>query len=212
MIYTSSGHSHYYIGTGMKGAQYTLRLYIKYRTGGLLDNKVTISDTYQCNLGTDWEKAIAKARTYETANCKLIRGRKFALNPYGQSDYDRNSWGKKGSYSKYEFAHKNIMYNVKKEAREAQWAKERAMSTHQGKVGERAEFELYFTGKYDLNDMYGRTMLFFVDKDKNAFKWISSSVYNMEKGKPFKMKGTVKSHDEYRGQKQTVITRCKLVS
>jgi hypothetical protein len=62
----------------------------------------------------------------------------------------------------------------------------------------------------------------FVDNDGNIFKWSTSSNLEytikdqsysqwhiLDKGAIVQLSGKIKAHDEYRGQKQTVLTRCK---
>ena len=34
--------------------------------------------------------------------------------------------------------------------------------------------------------------------------------YDIEEGKTYTIKGTVKEHSEYKGTKQTILTRCKI--
>jgi len=49
----------------------------------------------------------------------------------------------------------------------------------------------------------------FVDDNGNVIVWKTSS--GLEEGKTYNIKGTVKSHDTYKEEKQTYLTRCKLV-
>ena len=48
-----------------------------------------------------------------------------------------------------------------------------------------------------------------VDNEGNNLTWFSSN-NDMEEGKSYKLLGTVKEHKDYKGEKQTVITRCKI--
>jgi hypothetical protein len=48
------------------------------------------------------------------------------------------------------------------------------------------------------------------DDKGNQFKWFASKYSGMEVGKTYKIRGTVKAHDEYQGRKQTALTRCKV--
>ena len=55
----------------------------------------------------------------------------------------------------------------------------------------------------------------FTDDNGNVFKWstnkalLTDDYHSIDEGTRLSLTGTVKSHDEYRGVKQTVITRCK---
>lgn len=49
------------------------------------------------------------------------------------------------------------------------------------------------------------------DEQGNLFTWFTQ-VGEMEQGQEYTIKGTVKKHQEYKGVKETVITRCKVIS
>ena len=56
--------------------------------------------------------------------------------------------------------------------------------------------------------LYGWTHLYkFVTTDDNVLVWYASKGFD---GEPIKITGTVKDHKEYDGEKQTVLTRCKI--
>lgn len=83
-------------------------------------------------------------------------------------------------------------------------------SEHQGEVGKRQEFRLKVTGKRYIDGGYGLTVLhLFEDEGGNRFSWFASSA-DLEEGQVFNIKGTVKIHDQYKGVKRTVLTRCKV--
>ena len=51
----------------------------------------------------------------------------------------------------------------------------------------------------------------FKDVNGNVFVWKTGRGINEEhKGEPLELKGIVKDHSEYDGEKQTVIKNCKL--
>jgi hypothetical protein len=50
----------------------------------------------------------------------------------------------------------------------------------------------------------------FVDADGNILVWKTGSGLGIEAGSKIKLVGTVKDHSEYKGTKQTVLTRCKI--
>lgn len=87
-------------------------------------------------------------------------------------------------------------------------------SEYIGNVGEKldtvavfdheARFETHFT-------YYGETVCILTFKaGDNTIVWKTSSYNALEKGKKYRVRGTVKEHSEYRGDKQTVLTRCKI--
>jgi hypothetical protein len=63
---------------------------------------------------------------------------------------------------------------------------------------------------YNSNTTYIYT---FIDSQANIYTWSTSKQLKEEgvfKGYELKIKGKIKDHKEYRGQKQTVLTRCKV--
>lgn len=101
-------------------------------------------------------------------------------------------------------------------ARDAHRAAEKAAkkpSTHQGKVGEK----LAFTGEVVMvrgcDGHYGTTTIVkLVDDTGNVFTWFASGEKDLARGERYAVKGTVKKHETYNGEPQTVMTRCKLAA
>jgi hypothetical protein len=87
------------------------------------------------------------------------------------------------------------------------------VSEYVGAVGERKSFEgaLEFVTGWDTAYGY-TTLLKFVTDDGAVLVWKASktSISRFDIGKRYTVLGTVKAHTEYRGNKQTQITRCKL--
>lgn len=80
-----------------------------------------------------------------------------------------------------------------------------------GDKGERIEFlgTIKKTFASDYDPLYGSRYMHIIEDDYgNQYKWSSSK--NFEKDILFSIKGTVKEHKEYKGVKQTIITRCVL--
>lgn len=83
-----------------------------------------------------------------------------------------------------------------------------------GQEGERITAKLQsFEHMYTGDSIYGPTYLFkMVDVDGNILNWWTSSWIDLETQQVVEVTGTVKKHEEYRGIKQTVLTRCKTVT
>lgn len=99
-----------------------------------------------------------------------------------------------------------------KAAAEAKRVRESEVSQYQGEVGQKITFtvkEFKCVSAYE--GMYGEmSYLFkFVDNDGNVYMWSTSKDINEELGIDC-ITGTVKKHEEYRGLKQTWVTRCKV--
>lgn len=103
------------------------------------------------------------------------------------------------------------------EAERARIAAERAISQHVGNVGDKIEITATFTrsltierrGFYDWQTFYSY-LNEFVDENGNVFVWFTTACFESKTGDTVKLCGTIKKHDEYKGQKQNVLTRCKV--
>ena len=123
---------------------------------------------------------------------------------------------------------------VAKKIAEEKRAIENAKVEYYGNVGDKFELTLTFDKTFGFETMYGYSYIhLFHDDDGHVFKWCSSNgSYKVEYAKDVKnlaygsgieycdyeighkylIKGSIKSHDEYKGCKQTVITRCKVLN
>ena len=67
-------------------------------------------------------------------------------------------------------------------------------------------YETHFTYRGETNYIHK-----FTDESGNTVVWKTSSFQDFEPGEMYTIKGTVKEHSEYKGDKQTVLTRCKVI-
>jgi hypothetical protein len=105
-------------------------------------------------------------------------------------------------------------------ARRAKWAQERldreaqkALSQHVGtKEGDRVEVVVTIKDKVALESDWGSlTLVKMVTENFGEVAWFTgSNTYDIEIGKQYVCKGTVKAHGDYKGTKQTKMNRCKL--
>ena len=122
---------------------------------------------------------------------------------------------------------------VAKKVAEENRAKENATVEYFGAIGDKFELTLTFDKIFGFETQYGYSyILLFHDDENHRFKWSSSNgnykveyakdVENLaygsgveycdyEVGHKYLIKGSIKAHDEYKGCKQTVITRCKVL-
>lgn len=90
------------------------------------------------------------------------------------------------------------------------------VSNYIGEVGQKVETTVtlkrvsFFETNYGY---YGTTVaiLCFEDNNGNVIVWKTSSAPNIDVGDTMTIRGTVKELGEYKGVKQTVLTRCKIV-
>lgn len=85
-------------------------------------------------------------------------------------------------------------------------------SEYQGTIGQRLTLELVVSRIIDLENAFGSSTMFIMyDENSNCYIWTTSTSKNWEEGEIVHIKGTVKEHRVYRGEKQTILTRCSLV-
>ena len=84
-----------------------------------------------------------------------------------------------------------------------------------GTVGERVVLNgLTVVRQIELENDFGKsTLVLLEDAQGRAFKWFSSSCpfSQSDTGKTFDIKATIKGHDEFKGRKQTSLSRAKIV-
>lgn len=85
---------------------------------------------------------------------------------------------------------------------------EPSTSEYQGEIGAKVQVELTVINAVALNGYYGpSTMHIMEDINKNVYVWTTASKC-WSVGTVHNVKGTVKDHKEYKGTKQTILTRC----
>lgn len=87
------------------------------------------------------------------------------------------------------------------------------LNEYVGIVGDRFEVDLTVGAVRYIHGQYGTTALYTMrDSDGRAFKWFSSNhgFGDDPVGQTFRVKGTVKKHDEFQGLKSTILTRCTI--
>jgi hypothetical protein len=97
---------------------------------------------------------------------------------------------------------------LKEETRKRHLA-ERKPSNWVGEVGERIERKVKCVYSMTYEGDFGTSVLYIlVDDDGNVYKtFYSGSKWEIAKGETATIKGTVKKHQEYKGEKNTMLTR-----
>jgi len=81
-------------------------------------------------------------------------------------------------------------------------------SEYFGTVGKREIFTLTVIGMKDIESDFGSTTLYmFRDLAGNRAKWFCSCGTSLGVDVTYTVKATVKAHDEYRGSRQTLLSR-----
>ena len=82
-------------------------------------------------------------------------------------------------------------------------------SEYQGEIGEKLELVLTVEKAFALDGYYGpQTLHTMRDYDGNCYVWITAAK-SWEVGTEHHICGTVKDHKQYKGVRQTVLTRCR---
>lgn len=80
-----------------------------------------------------------------------------------------------------------------------------------GTVGAKIEVVGKVASLRHIDGQYGVSTLLVIESDGNVVKWFASGEKEFEIGAQIRLAGTVKAHDEYKGRKETVVTRCKVL-
>lgn len=95
---------------------------------------------------------------------------------------------------------------------------QKSTSQYVGEVGERLDVTLTYVHTTTWENGYGgwlnhesvTCLHTFKDEQGNVFVWKTANFIEADYGTKLQVKGTVKEHSEYKGIKQTVLTRCKI--
>ena len=154
----------------------------------------TAEDSEKAKAALAWAKALTGASDYE-ANLKLVANEPYVtyklagLLASAVAGYDRA-----------------VGEEVKRRAFAAARKDE-----HFGTVGDKVTVTLTCEAVYDVDTAYGTLHINkFRDAEGRTFVWKTTSA-RFEAGKSVTLKGTVKAHGEYKGRKETELTRCKEV-
>jgi hypothetical protein len=105
-------------------------------------------------------------------------------------------------------AYERHVEGIERKRREAEKAIE---STYFGEVGKRYDVAGTVDRVHYIEGQYGvSTLVCFVDADGHRYKWFATGSKDFKVGETVVLKGTVKKHEEYKGAKETVLTRCKV--
>lgn len=118
---------------------------------------------------------------------------------------------------RYDWEDPEYYVNRLKAAEDAAKAR-KSTSAHVGEVGKKLELVVTYTHTAQWANSYGygywtegvTNLHSFKDEQGNILVWKTGTFIDAPEGTKMLLKGTVKEHSEYKGIKQTVMTRCKL--
>jgi hypothetical protein len=88
----------------------------------------------------------------------------------------------------------------------------RAASQHVGTVGERRTFTATIKAVKEIETAYGLSTFTVLAQGDDTIIWFGRGFGNVGKGDVIVFKGTIKSHDEKNGERQTKVTRCETIT
>lgn len=151
------------------------------------------SDFEEAEAALDWAKGVETNGSNYLKNIKVLAERGFlTYKGFGLGCSIRAAW--------------------KRDTEVAREKAEERESNYVGEVKKREEFTLTLVSLTEIEGYYGVTLLHnFMDPDGNRVKWFASTRLGLEEGETVEVKATVKSHEEYKGRKETLVNRVKLV-
>lgn len=136
-----------------------------------------------------WHKADPAG--YEERTIKVDVNEVFSFSAWGEGTYKTNAY--------------QIVRDLLKPT------KEPCYSQYVGTIGERCFFDVTLKSKISFEGRYGlTTAVTFETKEGNLLTWFTSTTVNAEVGDALFITGTIKSHDLYKDNQVTYITRVKI--
>ena len=81
----------------------------------------------------------------------------------------------------------------------------------EGKIKDRIQIKVSFVSKRIINTRFGLTNLYtFISENKNKIQWWSQTNIDFPKENIFTLVGTIKDFNEFKNEKITTLTRCKI--
>lgn len=159
---------------------------------------------------------------YKCAGAGKVYSKWIERTPEYQAKLDAKrqaKWAAIEEAAKLEREEREERERAEREAKEARIKAEKAISQHVGTVGDKVEFKGSYvrTGSWEQKSFsgYGMETMYihtFKDADGNVFTWKTQRGLAFEYGENVNVKGTVKEHTEYKDEKQTMLTRCKITA
>lgn len=93
------------------------------------------------------------------------------------------------------------------------WEADHAPKTEwYGSIKDKVDLNVKLIRRCSYDTMYGTTYVYtFEDDQGHQLVWKTGTWLEQDKGDEVTLKGTIKAHSEYKGIKQTELTRCKVI-
>lgn len=162
------------------------------------DLEVTDADREKAKLIVEWSEALGEDDPSTLGDYLFNLRQSFKLAAVGARQI--------GIVASAVFAYERAMA---KEAKRRQFDKAGQTSQHFGAVKDRPTLTLTVLSVFANDGVWGTTHIHkMLTEDGNMVTWFSSSD-RLDVGSKYTGKATIKDHKEYKGTKETVVTRCK---
>lgn len=171
--------------------------------GGAEQWKYTGWKCYKCGGSGKMTKIIIERTPEYQAKLDARREREAAKR---QAEYEAK---------RAEIEAENARREKERAERKAAEEARKAVSQYIGTEGEKITVEalLEVVIRYEVPGPFGqpeyKRLYKFVDDQGNVVVWHTKAARQIAEGDKVTLTGTVKKHDEYKGEKQTVLIRCK---
>lgn len=86
-------------------------------------------------------------------------------------------------------------------------------SEYVGNIKQRLDFKVKLKSSKSGTSEYGQYYKYiFKDSNDNVLVWIASIDHSLQENKQYSIRGTVKAHSEWKGTRETIITRCEILN
>lgn len=182
------------------------------KTYFVLGNTYDIKDELKAK-GAKWDNA---SRHWHMANQpEGLETLEFDVTDLYDSNYagvyEWNSW------KRFDYNEDNDNYISRIEKAEEQLKAKKSTSGFVGEIGKKFDMMVTYDYTAAWQNSYGYSwepqvtyLHTFKDEQGNVFVWKTGNSIDADYGTKLSITGTVKEHSEYKGIKQTVLTRCKV--
>ena len=142
----------------------------------------------------------------------------YAAKLEAERQAKEQQWAEEQAKREAERKAKEEAERIEREAKEAAELARKAISKFVGTVGDKVDTDLTLdkAAWFNIRNYYGGQDTIYVytfrDSEGNALVWKTSKDLDLESGVSVHVKGTIKEHSEYKDEKQTVLTRCKVTA
>ena len=178
------------------------------RTWAVLGNTYSIKEELK-EKGARWMQPIQKwVFNHEVEEYPTVE---LSVDDIYYKDYTLTyRWNNFRSFSK-ESAFVETFSKKIEDAEKTLSSKEADSSEYVGEVSEKISITAKYNRSFHFESTFGTQYIHrFTTEEGNTLVWKTGKSLDFEEGKEVSITGTVKSHDEYRGEKQTQLIRCKI--